>query len=161
TIVSIGVLMTAFGRIARTNRELHAPREELARLAVSEERLRIARDLHDLLGHSLSVVALKSELARKLLDRDPNRATAELGDIQSVSRTALTEVRDAVHGYRRLALAEALKSAETALTAAGSNAISRRSTWRFRRMSTQCSRGRCAREPRTSFDTAARCTARS
>jgi two-component system, NarL family, sensor histidine kinase DesK len=119
TIVSIGVLMTAFGRIARTNRELHATREELARLAVSEERLRIARDLHDLLGHSLSVIALKSELARKLLEHDPQRAAAELDDIQSVSRTALTEVRDTVHGYRRLALAEALESAEAALTAAG------------------------------------------
>jgi two-component system, NarL family, sensor histidine kinase DesK len=119
TIVSIGVLMTAFGRIARANRELHATREELARLAVSEERLRIARDLHDLLGHSLSVIALKSELARKLLERDPKRAAAELDDIQSVSRTALTEVRDAVQGYRRLALAEALETAEAALTAAG------------------------------------------
>jgi signal transduction histidine kinase len=63
TIVSIGVLMTAFGRIARANRELRATREEVARLAVSDERLRIARDVHDLLGHSLSVIALKSELA--------------------------------------------------------------------------------------------------
>ncbi len=119
TIVSIGVLMTAFGRIARANRELHATREELARLAVSEERLRIARDLHDLLGHSLSVIALKSELARKLLERDPRRAASELDDIQSVSRTALTDVREAVHGYHRLALAEALESAEAALIAAG------------------------------------------
>jgi two-component system, NarL family, sensor histidine kinase DesK len=119
TIVSIGILMTAFGRVARANRELHATREELARLAVSDERLRIARDLHDLLGHSLSVIALKSELARKLLEQDPQRAAAELDDIQSVSRTALTEVRDAVQGYRRLALAEALETAEAALTAAG------------------------------------------
>jgi two-component system sensor histidine kinase DesK len=119
TIVSIGVLMTAFGRIARANSELHATREELARLAVSDERLRIARDLHDLLGHSLSVVALKSELARKLLASDPARAEAELEDIQSISRTALGEVREAVHGYRRLALVEALHSAQTALAAAG------------------------------------------
>ena len=119
TIVSIGVLMAAFGRIARANRELHATREELARLAVSDERLRIARDLHDLLGHSLSVIALKSELARKLLERDPGRAAAELDDIQSVSRTALAEVRDAVHGYRQLGLAEALDTARVALTAAG------------------------------------------
>ena len=119
TIVSIGVLMTAFGRIARANRELHATREELARLAVSEERLRISRDLHDLLGHSLSVIALKGELARKLLERDPQRAASELDDIQSVSRTALTDVREAVHGYHRLALTEALESAEAALNAAG------------------------------------------
>jgi two-component system sensor histidine kinase DesK len=119
TIVSIGVLMSAFGRIARTNRELHAAREELARAAVSEERLRIARDLHDLLGHSLSVIALKSELARKLVEREPARAAAELDDIQSVSRTALAEVRQAVHGYRRLVLADALESAQEALSAAG------------------------------------------
>ena len=119
TIVSIGILMTAFGRLARTNRELHATREELARLAVADERLRIARDLHDLLGHSLSVIALKSELARKLVERDPPRAVAELDDIQSVTRTALAEVREAVQGYRRLALAEALETARTALAAAG------------------------------------------
>jgi two-component system, NarL family, sensor histidine kinase DesK len=119
TIVSIGILMTAFGRIARANRELQETREELARLAVSEERLRIARDLHDLLGHSLSVIALKSELARKLVEREPSRAAAELDDIQSVSRTALAEVREAVQGYRRLALADALESALAALAAAG------------------------------------------
>jgi two-component system, NarL family, sensor histidine kinase DesK len=119
TIVSIGVLMTAFGRIARANSELRATREELARLAVSEERLRIARDLHDLLGHSLSVIALKTELARKLIDREPDRAAAELDEIQSVTRTALAEVREAVQGYRRLALADALGSALAALTAAG------------------------------------------
>jgi two-component system, NarL family, sensor histidine kinase DesK len=119
TIVSIGILMTAFGRLARANRELHATREELARLAVADERLRIARDLHDLLGHSLSVIALKSELARKLVERDPPRAVAELDDVQSVTRTALAEVREAVQGYRRLALAEALETAQTALAAAG------------------------------------------
>jgi two-component system sensor histidine kinase DesK len=119
TIVSIGVLMTAFGRIARANRELRATRKQLARLAVSEERLRIARDLHDLLGHSLSVIALKSELAGKLVEREPAKAIAELADIQTVTRTALAEVREAVQGYRRLALAEALESARAALASAG------------------------------------------
>jgi two-component system sensor histidine kinase DesK len=119
TILSIGVLMTAFGRIARANWELRATRRELARAAVAEERLRIARDLHDLLGHSLSVIALKSELARKLVERDPSRAAAELDDIQSVSRTALSEVREAVEGYRQRGLAEALENARAALTAAG------------------------------------------
>jgi two-component system, NarL family, sensor histidine kinase DesK len=122
TIVSIGVLMTAFGRIARANRELRATRRQLARLAVSEERLRIARDLHDLLGHSLSVIALKSELARRLVEREPRQAAAELDDIQSVTRTALSEVREAVHGYRRLALAEALEGALAALASAGIDA---------------------------------------
>src|SRR5262245_6009837 len=119
TIVSIGVLMTAFGRLARTNRELRATREELARHAVTEERLRIARDLHDLLGHSLSLIALKTELARKVVEREPERAAQELDDIQQVTRTALAEVRQAVQGYRRLALAEAIEGAQAALAAAG------------------------------------------
>jgi two-component system sensor histidine kinase DesK len=119
TTLSLGVMMTAFGRIARGNRELRAAREELATLAVSEERLRIARDVHDLLGHSLSVIALKSELAAKLVDRDPGRAAAELEDIQGVSRRALAEVRSAVQGYRSLGLGEAVEGAKAALSAAG------------------------------------------
>jgi two-component system sensor histidine kinase DesK len=119
TVVSIGALMAAFGRVVRVNRELRATREELATLAVAEERLRIARDLHDLLGHSLSVIALKSELASRLLERDPARAAAELEEIQAVTREALTEVRGAVQGYRRLGLADSLTRARSALTAAG------------------------------------------
>jgi len=119
TILSIGVLMTSFGSHARTIRELHAAREELADLAVNEERLRIARDLHDLLGQSLSVVALKSDLADRLVDSDPAAAHRELADVRRVSRQALTEMRAAVHGYRRLAFSEALDSAGAALSAAG------------------------------------------
>jgi two-component system, NarL family, sensor histidine kinase DesK len=119
TIVAIGAMMAAFGRLARANAELRATREELARLAVAEERLRIGRDLHDLLGHSLSVIALKSELARKLVEREASAAATELDDIQTVTRTALAEVRDAVQGYRQRGLAEALDGARTALSAAG------------------------------------------
>src|SRR6478736_3640277 len=119
TVVAIGLMTSAFGRVARTNRELQATREELARLAVSEERLRIARDLHDLLGHSLSVIALKSELARRLVDREPERGGAELDDIQAVTRDALAGVREAVQGYRRLSLAHELAGAKKALAAAG------------------------------------------
>ncbi len=119
TIVALGVLMTAFGRISRANRELRATREELARLAVSQERLRIGRDLHDLLGHSLSVIALKSELARRLVQGAPDRAAAELAEIESVARDALAEVRETVEGYRRPALAEELEGARAALAAAG------------------------------------------
>jgi len=119
TIASIGILMAAFGRILRGNNELREAREELARLAVSEERLRIARELHDLLGHSLSVIALKSELAGRLVERDAARAAAELRDIEGVSRKALAEVREAVQGYRGLALTQALDGARDALTAAG------------------------------------------
>ena len=119
TIVAIGLMMTAFGRIARTNRELQRTREELARLAVSEERLRIARDLHDLLGHSLSVISLKTELAHRLVQAEPERAAAELRDIQAVTRDALAGVREAVRGYRRPSLAQELEGARMALRAAG------------------------------------------
>jgi two-component system sensor histidine kinase DesK len=119
TIATIGALMWSLGSQWRTIRELSAARDEIARLAVSEERLRISRDLHDLLGHTLSLVALKSELAAKLIHDEPNTAHAELEDVQRVTRHALTEVREAVHGYRRLAFEEALDGARTALSAAG------------------------------------------
>lgn len=119
TVVTIGVMLASLGRHSRTIRELRAAREELARLAVSEERLRIGRDLHDLLGHTLSLVALKSELAAKLVRDDPERARAEMNEVHDVTRRALAEVREAVHGYRRLALDEALDGARTALSAAG------------------------------------------
>src|SRR5262245_34642539 len=106
TVLSIGVMLTSLGSHARTIGELHAAREELADLAVNEERLRIARDLHDLLGQSLSVVALKSDLADRLVDSDPAAAHRELADVRRVSRQALTEMRAAVHGYRHLAFSE-------------------------------------------------------
>lgn len=119
TIVAIGAMMAAFGRQVQANRQLREARGELARLAVADERLRIARDLHDLLGHTLSVIALKSELAEKLVARDPERAAAELADVQAVTRQALAEVRGAVHAYRQLALADAVRGARAALAAAG------------------------------------------
>ena len=119
TILAIGAMMAAFGRQVHANRQLREAREELTRLAVADERLRIARDLHDLLGHTLSVIALKSELAQKLVARDPDRAAAELGEVQEVTRRALAEVREAVHAYRQLALDDALNGARTALAAAG------------------------------------------
>ncbi len=118
-LVAIGSMMAAFARKIVTNQELHLAREELAVLAVSEERLRIARDLHDLLGHSLSVIALKSELAGRLIEQEPARAAREIDDIQAVTRQALAEVREAVQGYRRQGLADALEGAEAALAAAG------------------------------------------
>jgi two-component system, NarL family, sensor histidine kinase DesK len=118
-IVAIGAMMAAFGRQIGANRALHKAREELAVLAVSEERLRIARDLHDLLGHSLSVIALKSELAARLLEHESESAAREIEDIRTVTRQALAEVREAVQGYRRQGLADALERAEAALAAAG------------------------------------------
>jgi two-component system, NarL family, sensor histidine kinase DesK len=101
------------------NAELVEAREELARAAVAEERLRFARDLHDLLGHSLSLIALKSELAGRLAERDPARARAEMADVEAAARRALAEVREAVSGYRQIGCALALAEARAALSAAG------------------------------------------
>jgi two-component system sensor histidine kinase DesK len=117
--LAVGALLMGYARLARLNAELRAARGEIARLAVADERLRFARDLHDLLGHSLSVIALKSELAQRLLTAGPERAAQEIHDIERVSRDALVEVRDAVSGYRRMTLAAELRGAEVALEAAG------------------------------------------
>jgi two-component system sensor histidine kinase DesK len=119
TVLGVGAMTATLGRATRANKELREMREERARLAVSEERLRIARDLHDLLGHTLSLIAIKTELATRLIKSDPHRAEAELTDVQRVAREALAEVRDAVHGYRQLAFADALRSARATLAAAG------------------------------------------
>ena len=116
----VGFYGVGFGWLAATYRELDRARAELARLAVAEERLRFSRDLHDLLGHSLSVITLKSELAGQLVPRDPDRAVREVEDIERVSRQALAEVRAAVTGYRGpVALGAELDRARSALTAAG------------------------------------------
>jgi two-component system response regulator DesR len=95
-LLGIGAAMVSMGEIMRTNRELVAARAEVARLAVADERERFARDLHDLLGHSLSVIALKAQLARKRLPHDPEKAAADVADIEAVTRDALREVRQTV-----------------------------------------------------------------
>ncbi len=121
-VVGMGVVgggAVATNRLVLTVRELHAARREIARLAVNEERLRFARDLHDLLGHSLSLIALKSELAGRLLPTAPERAAAEIGDVERVARDALREVREAVTGYRQPTLAAELRGAAAMLAAAG------------------------------------------
>lgn len=117
--VAIGLWATAFVRQVAAVAELRAAREELARLAVSEERLRFARDLHDLLGHSLSLITLKSELAGRLLPDAPEKARSEIRDIEGVARRSLREVREAVSGYRRPTLDEELYGAREMLEAAG------------------------------------------
>ncbi len=115
----IGIGMIAVSRLVVTVRELRAAREEIARLAIAEERLRFARDLHDLLGHSLSLITLKSELAGRLLPAEPEKAATEVRDIESVARRALREVREAVAGYRRPTLDDELEGAREMLEAAG------------------------------------------
>ncbi|WP_346622654.1 sensor histidine kinase [Blastococcus montanus] len=123
-ILPVICLLTAFAlrgtrHLVSVNAELVEARDELARNAVAEERLRFARDLHDLLGHSLSLIALKSELAGRLADRDPARARQEMADVEAAARRSLAEVRDAVSGYRQVSLAQALAEARSALSAAG------------------------------------------
>ena len=115
----IGMLMLVMRDLRIRNLELGAARAELARLAVAEERERFARDLHDLLGHSLSVIALKAELAGRLLADAPADAAREVGELEQVARTALGEVREAVSGYRQPTLAGELAGARMALSAAG------------------------------------------
>jgi two-component system sensor histidine kinase DesK len=109
-------------RMAETNAELMAAREELAHLAVVSERLRFSRDLHDLLGHSLTVIRAKSELASRIAEDDPSRAGREMAEVEAVARQALSEVRDAVGGYRRPTLGAEVANARAALAAAGIDA---------------------------------------
>ena len=115
----VGVAAVAGRLLVEANQQLSQAREQIARLAVGEERLRFARDLHDLLGHSLSVIALKSELAGRLIKNTPGLAAHEIEDIEKVARDALREVREAVTGYRQPTLAAELAGAHEVLTAAG------------------------------------------
>jgi two-component system sensor histidine kinase DesK len=98
---------------------LKETRAELARAAVAEERLRISRDLHDLLGHSLSLITLKAELAGRVIGTDPERAAREIAELETVARRSLTEVRQAVTSYRQPSLAAELVSSRRMLAAAG------------------------------------------
>src|SRR5438309_6669529 len=117
--VLVGVAAVAGRLMVEANSQLSAAREQIARLAVGEERLRFARDLHDLLGHSLSVIALKSELAGRLIKATPGLAAHEVEDIEQVARDALREVREAVAGYRQPTISAELVGAREALAAAG------------------------------------------
>lgn len=103
----------------RANCKLQMAHEEIEQLAKVAERERIARDLHDVLGHTLSVIVLKSELAGRLIAGDPQRASAEIGDVEQIARKALSEVRDAISGYRSEGLAAEIKRAQSTLDAAG------------------------------------------
>ncbi|MFD8559182.1 sensor histidine kinase [Streptosporangium canum] len=111
----VSVVLKLFSVIA----ELRETREELARAAVAEERLRFSRDLHDLLGHTLSVMVVKAEAVRRLASRDAAAAARQAADIETAGRRALTEVRATVTGYRGRGLAAELASARTALAEAG------------------------------------------
>lgn len=94
-------------------------REAQARLAITEERLRFASDVHDLLGHHLSVIALKAELAERLATADPERAAREAGEVRELASSALAEMREVVHGYRSVDLAAQLDAVARVLGSSG------------------------------------------
>ena len=115
----VGATNISFAERKRHGEQLRIAHEALEEMARIAERERIGRDLHDLLGHTLSVIVLKAELASKLAGRDPTRAVAEIRDVERISRDALAEVRKAVRGYRSEGLDHEIANAERVLTAAG------------------------------------------
>ena len=108
-----------FAQRNRSLAKLRMANDEIEELAKVAERERIARDLHDVLGHTLSVVILKSELAGKLIERDPERAAKEIREVEQIGRQALSEVREAIRGYRSRGLAAELSMAKSTLETAG------------------------------------------
>jgi len=123
-VLFIGFAMIGLRRQFQLTAELARAREEVAQLAASEERLRLARDMHDLTGQSLSMITLKSELAARLLGRlpesaDRDRVRDEIDEVASVSRQTLRDIREAISGYRRPTLAVEIITARAALASAG------------------------------------------
>ena len=116
-IFGVAAMMFGVNRWIRGVRELRQAQGEVARLAVVEERARFSRDMHDVLGHSLTVVTVKSELARRLVAIDPDRAEEEIADIERLSRAALADLRAAVAGYREMTVQTELGAAQAALAA--------------------------------------------
>ncbi len=116
-VVGFGCHYSAISHCA--GEKLKRAQDQIEHLAKIAERERIARDLHDLLGHTLSLITLKAELARKLVDRDPQRAKQEMQDVEHTSRAALADVREAISGYRGQGLAAELLHARQTLQTAG------------------------------------------
>jgi len=125
-LVLASALVLVVRQMSRLIRELSTTRRRLAESAVAEERLRFARDLHDLLGHTLSLIVVKAEVVRRLAERDPAAAAAQAADIEEVGRRALAEIREAVTGYREAGLTAELARARSDLAAAGVEAFVRR-----------------------------------
>ncbi|MGE0043645.1 MAG: sensor histidine kinase [Vicinamibacterales bacterium] len=115
----IGFVNVHYASVRRRDAALNLAQEEIARLAAVAERQRIAGDLHDLLGHTLSVITLKADLAAKLVERDQARAAVEIAEVARISREALGEVRRAVHGIKSARLADELARARSVLGSAG------------------------------------------
>ena len=119
--LSVGGGNLAYRLNARKDAELRLSHEEVRKLAALAERERIGRDLHDLLGHTLSLITLKSELANRLFDRDPMAARREIADVERVARDALSQVRHAVTGIRAAGFAAELASAKLLLESNGTH----------------------------------------
>ena len=117
--LAVGISNMAFRSNQIKDVQLQLSHDEIRRLAATAERERIGRDLHDLLGHTLSLIALKSELAGKLLARDPVAARREIGDVERITRDALAQVRSAVSGMRAAGLIGEIASARLLLECAG------------------------------------------
>jgi two-component system, NarL family, sensor histidine kinase DesK len=117
--ITVGTANIGAAQRLRSARKLDLAYEEITHLSKLAERERIARDLHDILGHTLSLVVLKSELAGKMIEADPARAKREIAEVESIARKALGEVREAIRGYRSEGLAAEIARARTALDAAG------------------------------------------
>lgn len=118
----VGLAMFGFFNLLRGSQALAEARSELARLAAENERIRIARDLHDLLGHSLTTITVKAELAHHLGSRDVGAALREIAEVEALSRRALSDVRAAVTGYREVTLAGELATGRELLRAVGISA---------------------------------------
>nr|WP_274636641.1 sensor histidine kinase [Microbacterium bovistercoris] len=116
---SISLMMTSFARTLAAMNQLRATQDQLEAMAAERERGRMARDIHDILGHSLTVITVKSELASRLIDADPARAKAEVTEIEALARGALADVRATVAGSRGVTLSGELAAARVALHAAG------------------------------------------
>ncbi len=118
-VIVVGGGNIYFAEQRRADCKLRAALEENVTLAAVAERERIARDLHDVLGHTLSVIVLKAELAGRLVSLDPARAISEMADVEQTSRAALAEIREAIGGYRSRGLAAEIDAARHTLDAAG------------------------------------------
>ena len=118
-LVVIGGSNIFFAEQKRSDSKLRMAHEEIEALAALAERERIARDLHDVLGHTLSIIVLKAELAGRLIHQDPERAANEIADVETTARTALSEVREAIGGYRSRGLAAEIEAARRTLDLAG------------------------------------------
>ncbi len=114
----LGLINIYFFEVENKNRVIRLSQEEIGQLSATAERERIARDLHDVVGHSLSVIALKSELANKLADKDIEKSRKEIAEVEVLSRDILKQVRQAVSGYRESNIKMELSNAKVALDAA-------------------------------------------